>query len=124
MQPTLRVLSLGLGPCARRWSGVATPVEQAPGGGPHGLRGNARMGGLSGQQVSFPMIRKGAFILSGYKGIDIWFAPIPYADHGHRAQLFREIELTNGLGASTRRCCWRGTLAACQPWLTPCSRNQ
>ena len=24
----------------------------------------------------------------------IWFAPIPYADHGRRAQLFREVELT------------------------------
>jgi hypothetical protein len=55
---------------------------------------NARMAGLTGQLVSFPMIREGAFILSGYKGIDIWFAPIPYADHGRRAQLFREVELT------------------------------
>ena len=55
---------------------------------------NARMAGLTGQMVSFPMIREGAFILSGYKGVDIWFAPIPYADHGRRAQLFREVELT------------------------------
>ena len=55
---------------------------------------NARMGGLTGQLVSFPMIREGAFILSGYRGVDIWFAPIPYADHGRRAQLFREVELT------------------------------
>ena len=55
---------------------------------------NARMAGLTGQLVSFPMIREGAFILSGYRGIDIWFVPIPYADHGRRAQLFREVELT------------------------------
>ena len=55
---------------------------------------NARMAGLTGQLVSFPLLREGAFILSGYKGIDIWFAPIPYADHGRRAQLFREVELT------------------------------
>lgn len=55
---------------------------------------NARMGGLTGQTVSFPMIREGAFILSGYNGVDIWFAPIPYADHGRRAQMFREVELT------------------------------
>ncbi|NKB70147.1 MAG: peptide transporter [Candidatus Latescibacteria bacterium] len=55
---------------------------------------NARMGGLTGQTVSFPLIREGAFILSGYRGVDIWFAPIPYADHGRRAQLFREVELT------------------------------
>ena len=55
---------------------------------------NARMAGLTGQSVSFPLLREGAFILSGYRGIDIWFAPIPYADHGRRAQLFREVELT------------------------------
>lgn len=55
---------------------------------------NARMAGLTGQTVGFPMIREGAFILSGYKGVDIWFVPIPYADHGRRAQLFREVELT------------------------------
>ena len=55
---------------------------------------NARMAGLTGQTVGFPMIREGAFILSGYQGVDIWFVPIPYADHGRRAQLFREVELT------------------------------
>ena len=55
---------------------------------------NARMAGLTGQTVGFPMIREGTFILSGYKGVDIWFVPIPYADHGRRAQLFREVELT------------------------------
>jgi hypothetical protein len=55
---------------------------------------NARMAGLTGQTIGFPMIREGAFILSGYKGADIWFVPIPYADHGRRAQLFREVELT------------------------------
>jgi hypothetical protein len=55
---------------------------------------NARMAGLTGQTVGFPMIREGAFIFSGYKGVDIWFVPIPYADHGRRAQLFREVELT------------------------------
>jgi hypothetical protein len=55
---------------------------------------NARMAGLTGQTVGFPMIREGAFIASGYKGVDIWFVPIPYADHGRRAQLFREVELT------------------------------
>jgi hypothetical protein len=32
---------------------------------------NARMAGLTGQTIGFPMIREGAFILSGYKGADI-----------------------------------------------------
>ena len=55
---------------------------------------NARMVGLTGQMVGFPMIREGAFILSGYKGIDIWFAPIPYHNYGAVAQMFRQFELT------------------------------
>ncbi|HCR17294.1 MAG TPA: hypothetical protein DIU35_07400 [Candidatus Latescibacteria bacterium] len=57
---------------------------------------NARMAGLTGLTVGFPMIKEGAgaLILSGYRGVDIWFVPIPYADHGRRAQLFREVELT------------------------------
>lgn len=55
---------------------------------------NARMIGLTGQFVAFPMIREATFILSGYKGVDIWFAPIPLANYGAQAQRFREIELT------------------------------
>lgn len=55
---------------------------------------NARMVGLTGQSVGIPLVREGAFLLSGYRGVDIWFAPIPYHDHGRRAQLFREVELT------------------------------
>jgi len=55
---------------------------------------NARMIGLTGQAVGFPMVREGTFILSGYKGVDIWFAPIPYSDYGRRAQMFRSVELT------------------------------
>ena len=55
---------------------------------------NARMSGLTGQTVGIPLVREGAFLLSGYRGVDIWFAPIPYDDHGRRAQLFREVELT------------------------------
>ena len=55
---------------------------------------NARMIGLTGQFVSFPMVREATFILSGYKGVDIWFAPIPLANYGIQAQRFREIELT------------------------------
>ncbi|MCD6351681.1 MAG: peptide transporter [Armatimonadetes bacterium] len=55
---------------------------------------NARMVGLTGQFVGFPMIREATFILSGYKGVDIWFAPIPLANYGAQAQRFREIELT------------------------------
>lgn len=55
---------------------------------------NARMIGLTGQFVDFPMIREATFIFSGYKGVDIWFAPIPLSNFGPQAQKFREVELT------------------------------
>jgi len=55
---------------------------------------NARLQGLIGQAQSIPMVKEGVIILSGYKGIDIWFAPLPYFDYGGWAQKFREIELT------------------------------
>lgn len=56
----------------------------------------ARMFGITGVAggVSFPYLREGTFILSGYKGVDIWFAPIPYFNHGHLAQTFKTLELT------------------------------
>lgn len=55
----------------------------------------ARMFGITGQAgVEIPYLREGTFILSGYKGVDIWFAPIPLFNHGAVAQKFREIELT------------------------------
>ena len=55
---------------------------------------NARMIGLTGQFIAFPMVREATFIFSGYKGVDIWFAPIPLANYGLTAQRFREVELT------------------------------
>lgn len=55
---------------------------------------NARMIGLTGQFIAFPMIREATFIFSGYKGVDIWFAPIPLANYGATSQKFREVELT------------------------------
>ena len=55
---------------------------------------NARLSGLAGLSVGFPMIRQAVFILSGYKGAAIWFAPFPMQDFGGTAQFFREVELT------------------------------
>jgi len=55
---------------------------------------NARMIGLTGQFVDFPMVREATFIFSGYKGVAIWFAPIPLANYGVTTQRFREVELT------------------------------
>lgn len=55
---------------------------------------NARMVGLTGQFFGIPFVREASFILSGYKGVAIWFAPIPIANYGQQAQRFRELELT------------------------------
>ena len=55
---------------------------------------NARLIGMAGQHVGFPMIREATFILSGYQGTAIWFAPFPMHDYGGTAQQFREVELT------------------------------
>jgi hypothetical protein len=55
---------------------------------------NARMAGLAGTSVSIPYVREASFMLAGYRGVDIWFAPIPLSDHGGMAQHFRTVELT------------------------------
>ncbi len=57
---------------------------------------SARMFGITGVAtgISFPMVREGTFILSGYKGADIWFAPVPYFNHGWVTQRFQELHLT------------------------------
>lgn len=55
---------------------------------------NARMIGLTSQAVAIPMLRQATFIFSGYKGINVWFAPIPQSNYGAQAQAFRSVELT------------------------------
>jgi len=55
---------------------------------------NARMVGLTSQAVAIPMLRQATFIFSGYKGIKVWFAPIPLSNYGGTAQSFRSVELT------------------------------
>ena len=56
----------------------------------------ARMVGITGvaQGISFPYLREGTFILSGYKGADIWFAPVPMWGFGYATQAWKELELT------------------------------
>jgi hypothetical protein len=55
---------------------------------------NARMVGLTGKSVNFPMLRQATFILSGYQGTAIWCTPFPIRDFGRSAQRFRVFELT------------------------------
>jgi len=63
----------------------------------------ARMIGITGspQGATFPFIREGCFVLSGYKGVDIWFAPVPFFDFGLQAQTFKQFELTRTKFVST-----------------------
>jgi len=55
---------------------------------------NARLLGISGQEVDIPYVKEAAFLVSGTKGIDIWLAPIPVENYGSQAQNFRVNELT------------------------------
>jgi hypothetical protein len=55
---------------------------------------NAKIIGICGQYVEIPFIREGAYILSGFKGVEIWLAPIPVENYGMQAQNFRVTELT------------------------------
>jgi hypothetical protein len=54
----------------------------------------AKLEGLCGQGVSIPMIREATYILSGYKGVKIWFAPAPIPNYGYATVEFRILELT------------------------------
>lgn len=54
----------------------------------------AKLEGLCGQALHIPMAREATFILSGYKGVGIWFAPIPEPSYGLQVVEFRILELT------------------------------
>ncbi len=55
---------------------------------------SARMEGLVGMQISMPFVRESTFILSGYKGAAIWYAPIPMHNYAGQVVEFRTMELT------------------------------
>lgn len=55
---------------------------------------SARMIGITGGGLATPFLRETVFITSGYKKVDIWFAPVPMGDYGGAAQQFRALELT------------------------------
>ncbi|MBE7466590.1 MAG: peptide transporter [Planctomycetes bacterium] len=58
----------------------------------------ARLEGMAGQALNIPFIREAGFILASrwgdYKGIGIWFAPIPIHNYGYQTVGFRQVELT------------------------------
>lgn len=55
---------------------------------------SARMIGLTGRGISFPYLKEATVVATGYKQVDVWYAPVPLNDFGWAAQRFREVELT------------------------------
>ena len=55
---------------------------------------SARMEGIVGMSVQVPFVREATFILTGYQGAAIWFAPFPAVNYGSQASYFRQTELT------------------------------
>ncbi len=53
----------------------------------------AKLEGLAGQALTIPFIREATYILSGYKGVAIWFAPAPKLNYGTATVEFRILEL-------------------------------
>jgi hypothetical protein len=54
---------------------------------------SAKLEGLAGQVIEIPFIREISFILSGYKGVAIWFLPVPQANYGTQVLGYRQAEL-------------------------------
>ena len=54
----------------------------------------ARLEGIAGQVVEIPMIKEASLILSGYRGVAVWFLPIPVANYGRITVFYRQCELT------------------------------
>ena len=56
----------------------------------------ARMIGIAGSPYgsSIPYLRESVFILSGYKGAALWFAPVPMFNHSYQVNTFKQLELT------------------------------
>ncbi|MFC1582057.1 hypothetical protein ACFL4W_00825 [Planctomycetota bacterium] len=48
----------------------------------------------TGRGATFPFIKEGALLLSGYRGVTIWFAPLPLFNVGHGVDGFKQAELT------------------------------
>lgn len=54
----------------------------------------AKLEGICGQAVNVPYLREMTVLLSGYRGVDIWFAPMPIQNLGAETVGFRVLELT------------------------------
>lgn len=55
---------------------------------------NARMSGIAGQHAGVPFVTEAAIFSSGFRGVNIWFAPLPIHNYGQMADLLKETQLT------------------------------
>ena len=59
-----------------------------------------RLEGIAGEVLNIPFIREAAFIYSGYRGMAVWFLPIPLYNYSQMAVQYRQAELTGTKFAS------------------------
>jgi hypothetical protein len=59
-----------------------------------------RLEGIAGEVLNIPFIREAAFIFSGYRGMAVWFLPIPLYNYSQMAVQYRQAELTGTKFAS------------------------
>ena len=67
----------------------------------------ARLEGMVGEVVEIPLIREAALIFSGYRGVAVWFLPMPVANYGQMTVFYRQCELTGTKFTSI----WKASLA-------------
>jgi hypothetical protein len=53
-----------------------------------------RLEGIAGEVLNIPFVREAAFIFSGYRGVAVWFLPVPLHNYGMMAVFYRQSELT------------------------------
>ena len=54
----------------------------------------AKLEGLCGRAIDIPYLKQLTVIMSGHKGVDIWFAPMPIQNLGKETVGFRVLDLT------------------------------
>lgn len=55
---------------------------------------NARMSGIAGQHAGVPFVTEAAIFASQFRGVNIWFAPLPIHNYGGMADMLKETQLT------------------------------
>ena len=54
----------------------------------------AKLEGICGQAVNVPFLKEATILFTGYKGVELWFAPMPFSNVGPETVGFRILELT------------------------------